>query len=87
MRPPFNPSSCFSKSNGPVLRNESDCRIKVADHAKARSVQTWFAEDPPPCILAGTVSGHLMMILFDLEAELFDRGCDLVATESPALRK
>lgn len=50
-----------------------------------RQVRTWFADDAPLCVLAGTVSGHLEMIDFDLEGELFDRWCELVATESPAL--
>ncbi len=48
-------------------------------------VRSWFAEDAPLCVLAGSVSGHLEMIDFDLEGALFDRWCELVATESPAL--
>lgn len=50
-----------------------------------RQVRTWFADAPAICILAGAVSGHLEMIDFDLEGELFDRWRDLVATEMPAL--
>lgn len=50
-----------------------------------RQVRTWFAEDSPLCVLAGTVSGHLEMVDFDHEGELFDRWRELVATESPAL--
>ena len=50
-----------------------------------RQVQTWFADAPAMCILAGAVSGHLEMIDFDHEGELFDRWRDLVATDLPAL--
>lgn len=50
-----------------------------------RQVRTWFADDAPLCVLAGAVSGHLEMIDFDHEGELFDRWRELVATESPAL--
>ncbi len=50
-----------------------------------QQVQTWFADAPAMCILAGAVSGHLEMIDFDHEGELFDRWRDLVATELPAL--
>ena len=48
-------------------------------------VRNWFAEDAPLCVLAGSVSGHLEMIDFDHEAELFDRWRELVATESQEL--
>lgn len=50
-----------------------------------RQVRTWFADDAPLCVLAGTVSGHLEMVDFDHEGELFGHWCELVATESPAL--
>jgi hypothetical protein len=50
-----------------------------------RQVRAWFAEDTPLCVLAGAVSGHLEMIDFDHQGELFDRWHELVATESPAL--
>lgn len=50
-----------------------------------RQVRTWFAEDAPLCVLAGTVSGHLEMIDFDHAGELFERWRELVATEAPAL--
>jgi len=50
-----------------------------------RQVRTWFAEDVPLCVLAGTVSGHLEMVDFVHAGELFDRWRELVATESPAL--
>lgn len=47
-----------------------------------RQVRTWFAADMPLCVLAGAVSGHREMIDFDHEGELFDRWCELIATES-----
>lgn len=50
-----------------------------------RQVRTWFAEDAPLCVLAGTVSGHLEMIDFDLGGELFEHWRALVATQAPAL--
>jgi Bifunctional DNA primase/polymerase, N-terminal len=50
-----------------------------------RQVRTWFTDSPATCILTGTVSGHLEMIDFDLEGELFDRWQELVATQMPAL--
>lgn len=50
-----------------------------------RQVRTWFADSEATCILTGTVSGHLEMIDFDLEGELFDRWQELVATQMPAL--
>lgn len=50
-----------------------------------RQVRTWFTESEATCILTGTVSGHLEMIDFDLEGELFDRWQELVATQMPAL--
>lgn len=46
-----------------------------------RQVQTWFADSPALCILAGAVSGHLEMIDFDLQGELFDHWRQLAATE------
>ena len=50
-----------------------------------RQVRTWFADDAPLCVLAGAVSGHLEMIDFDHEGELFDRWRELIATEDAAL--
>ncbi|MCO6455491.1 MAG: DUF3987 domain-containing protein [Pirellulaceae bacterium] len=50
-----------------------------------RQVSSWFAGDQPVCVLAGAVSANLEMIDFDHEGELFDRWCELVATEAPAL--
>src|SRR5262245_1416798 len=50
-----------------------------------RQVETWFAEHTPLCVLTGTVSGHLEMIDFDVEGELFERWRDLVTTEAPGL--
>lgn len=50
-----------------------------------QQVQTWFADAPAMCVLAGAVSGHLEMIDFDHEGELFDRWRELVATEVPGL--
>jgi hypothetical protein len=50
-----------------------------------RQVCTWFAESPATCILTGAVSGHLELIDFDGEAELFDRWRDMVASELPDL--
>ncbi|QDU76919.1 hypothetical protein Pan97_39760 [Bremerella volcania] len=50
-----------------------------------RQVESWFADAPAICVLAGEVSGHLEMIDFDHEGELFDCWRELVATEMPAL--
>jgi hypothetical protein len=50
-----------------------------------RQVRTWFTDSPATCILTGTVSGHLEMIDFDLEGELFNRWQELVATQMSAL--
>ena len=50
-----------------------------------RQVRTWFAESPATCILTGAVSGHLELIDFDGEAELFDRWQAMVASELPDL--
>lgn len=50
-----------------------------------RQVRTWFAEDAPLCVLAGTVSGHLEMIDFDNAGELFEHWRELVASENPEL--
>lgn len=50
-----------------------------------RQVRAWFAEDVPLCVLAGAVSGHLEMIDFDFEGELFDRWRELVTSESDNL--
>ncbi len=50
-----------------------------------RQIGAWFAEDAPLCMLTGTVSGHLELIDFDLEGELFERWRDLAAAEAPGL--
>ena len=50
-----------------------------------RQVCTWFADCSATCILTGAVSGHLEMIDFDGEAELFDRWIAMVASELPEL--
>ena len=50
-----------------------------------QQVRTWFADAPALCVLAGAVSGHLEMIDFDLQGELFDRWRELVSTEAPGL--
>nr|BDD45930.1 hypothetical protein 9 [Pseudomonadaceae bacterium] len=50
-----------------------------------RQVQAWFADANAMCILAGSVSGHLEMIDFDNEGELFQPWRELVATELPGL--
>lgn len=50
-----------------------------------RQVRTWFAQSPATCLLTGAVSGHLEMIDFDAEAELFDRWIELVTGEMPDL--
>jgi len=50
-----------------------------------QQVRTWFADAPALCVLAGEVSGHLEMVDFDLQGELFDRWRELVSTEAPGL--
>lgn len=50
-----------------------------------QQVRTWFTDASALCVLAGEVSGHLEMIDFDLEGELFDRWRELVSTEAPGL--
>lgn len=50
-----------------------------------RQVESWFTDAPAMCVLAGAVSGHLEMIDFDHEAELFERWRELVAAEVPTL--
>ncbi|MEX1228802.1 MAG: bifunctional DNA primase/polymerase [Planctomycetaceae bacterium] len=50
-----------------------------------RQVRTWFADETPLCIVAGAVSGHVEMIDFDHEGELFDRWREFVEVESPGL--
>jgi hypothetical protein len=50
-----------------------------------RQVRTWFADSSATCILTGAVSGHLEMIDFDGEAELFERWIAMVASELPEL--
>lgn len=50
-----------------------------------RQVESWFTAAPAMCILAGAVSGHVEMVDFDHEGELFARWRELVAAEMPAL--
>lgn len=50
-----------------------------------RQVRTWFAEDAPLCVLAGSVSGQLEMIDFDHGGELFEQWRELVTAESAGL--
>lgn len=50
-----------------------------------RQVRTWFAEDVPLCVLAGSVSGQLEMIDFDHGGELFDHWREFVSTEAAGL--
>jgi hypothetical protein len=50
-----------------------------------QQVRTWFAESHAMCILAGAVSGHLEMLDFDYQGELFERWRELVSTELPGL--
>ena len=50
-----------------------------------RQVRSWFDGSPPMSVLTGAVSGNLEMLDFDYEAELFERWCELVASQSPGL--
>ncbi|MDA0260921.1 MAG: bifunctional DNA primase/polymerase, partial [Proteobacteria bacterium] len=50
-----------------------------------RQVRAWFADDAPLCLVAGKVSGHLEMLDFDHEGELFDRWREFVDAELPGL--
>lgn len=50
-----------------------------------RQVCTWFADSTATCILTGAVSGHLELIDFDGESELFDRWQVMVASQLPDL--
>lgn len=52
-----------------------------------RQVRTWFAESPATCILTGAVSGHLELIDFDGEAELFELWRAMVGSELPELEE
>lgn len=49
-------------------------------------VQAWFSNNHTGvCIVAGTVSGNLEMMDFDIEAELFEPWCHRVKQADPAL--
>lgn len=50
-----------------------------------KQVRVWFAKNASMCVLTGAVSGHLEMLDFDLQGELFERWWDLVATEARSL--
>ena len=48
-------------------------------------LKRWFAHGTAMCIVAGSVSGNLEVIDFDLKAEFFKRWCELVDGQAPGL--
>ena len=49
------------------------------------SIERWFTDSQPICVLTGAVSGNLELIDFDFEGELFAAWSELVETEMPGL--
>lgn len=52
---------------------------------REEEVRKWLASDLPLCLLTGTVSGHLEMIDFDQQGELFAAWVEIVEQEIPGL--
>ncbi|MEX1232510.1 MAG: bifunctional DNA primase/polymerase [Planctomycetaceae bacterium] len=50
-----------------------------------RQVGAWFADETPLCIVAGKISGHLEVLDFDHQAELYEPWRALVEAEAPGL--
>ncbi len=74
----------------PALRAEKRPSVRRWKHYTERlptkqKVQAWFANADAMCILCGAVSGHLEMIDFDFEGELYEEWCRLVANQSAEL--
>jgi hypothetical protein len=72
----------FQKEKRPALTSWKEYQERLPNEAE---IERWFGRSRPMCILTGTISGHLEMIDFDLEGELFDRWRELVLAKMPEL--